>query len=149
MELQTTTRPAPIYNSRPLRRKRPVRNLPEPALTFPERLQAFRNLVAKLVEDCNTPEERFRSILLARGFLLEEKGGRLFLSSNSDPSDFGHLDKLLSSKKLGYFSRNGQNVSGNIPRLEYDYGRYSGIWPEDEIVLTNDVTFDDLLTIVA
>ena len=148
MELQMKSQSATVHVGRPLRRKRPVRNLPERMPEFDERKIIYHNLTEKILVGCGSPEEQFRTILLARGFLLEVKDGRLFLSSNSDYADFGYLDKLLSSKELGYFSRNGQNISRDPCRLDYDWGGYSKAGWGDEIVLTKELTIDDLLTLL-
>jgi len=81
---------------------------------------SLENLVGKLLEGYDKPEDQFRRILEARGFLLEATPGRISLSDNSSPEDFRSLDTRLCRSNLGYFSGEEENVPGDKWRSDYD-----------------------------
>ena len=149
MEITHMTQSVTVHDDLPRRRKRPKRDDPRPTPRFQERKQIFHDLVRKLLEGYDSPEDQFRRILEARGFLLEEIPGRISLSDNSSFEDFRSLDTMLSRYNLGHFSRKGENVPRDDRCCEYERWVRARGGCGDEIVLTKEPTFEDLLSVFA
>ena len=47
------------------------------------------------------------NLLTRRGFLIDSKNDRYYLSDNSDPSDREYLNQILHSSKIGYVDKDG------------------------------------------
>ncbi len=71
--------------------------------------------------DCTREDKIFR-ILMARGFLLDRKAGKMILSDNAHPKDFEYLDALLKEHHLGYLV-------------------------EDELILGPDARYEDAIAL--
>ena len=56
--------------------------------------------------DCQSQEDYLIALLELRGFILEKKDGKVYLSDNGHKDDAGYLHRLLIKYHLGYVSNN-------------------------------------------
>lgn len=96
-----------------------------------------QEMFAKLVKHCKTQQDKIITILMARGFLIEQKEGEYYLSDNAAIEDLNYLQELLDTYKLGFVKNEEIRRYSNSQNVIVPYSA--------EIIIYTDASIDKVV----